>query len=307
MPVPPLVMLAALCVVASVPLLWWSISSARPANRAAVENLVGGHRGVADLREVVLTRSAHERAVRPMFGSMGARLRRLTPVGIVESLERRIALAGRPAAWPIERVLAAKLIAGGIGITVALLYFFSNPSFGQLLKAGAMAAFGFFAVDLQLQAKGKERQKVIEQALPDVLDQMTICVEAGLGFEAAMVRAGRTGKGPMADELVRTLQEMQVGVGRGEALRNLGKRTSVPDLRQFTTAIVQAEAYGIPVADVLRTQAAELRLKRRQRAEEKAMKIPVKIIFPLVFCILPCMFIIILGPAAINIYTGLLN
>ena len=302
---PILVLIAAAAVAGSIPLLWWSISSARPASRAAVENLVGGQRGVADLREVVLTRSAHERAVLPMLHSLGERLRRLTPVGMLETLDRRLALAGRPPAWPLDRVLAAKLVGGFLGTAFAFWYFFNDPSFKRLLFSGAIALIGFFGADLQLYSKGKERQKAIEQALPDVLDQMTICVEAGLGFEAAMVRAGRSGKGPLADELVRTLQEMQVGVGRGEALRNLAQRSEAPDLRHFTTAIVQAEAYGIPVADVLRTQAAELRLKRRQRAEEHAMKIPVKIVIPLVLCILPSLFIIILGPAAINIYDNI--
>lgn len=302
---PILVLAAALAVAASIPLLWWSVSSARPANRAAVENLVGGHRGVADFREVVLTRSAHDRTVAPMLHTLGQRLRGLTPVGMIEKLDRRLALAGRPAAWPLDRVLAFKLVFGVLGTCAGIYYFLSDPSLKRLLFGAGMAALGFWGADLQLYSKGKERQKAIEQALPDVLDQMTICVEAGLGFEAAMVRAGRSGKGPLADELVRTLQEMQVGVGRGTALRNLATRSNAPDLRHFTTAIVQAESYGIPVADVLRTQAAELRLKRRQRAEERAMKIPVKIVIPLVLCILPSLFIIILGPAAITIYQNI--
>ena len=299
---PPFVILAAVALAASIPLLWWSIASARPASRAAAHNLTG----VTDFREVVLTRSARERAVLPSLQRWGGRLRRLTPIGVVEGLDRRLALAGRPPAWPIERILAVKAITSAAGVAGGLFFFSSDPSFKRMLIAAAMGAFGIFATDLQLYSKGSERQKTIQTSLPDVLDQMTICVEAGLGFEAAMVRAGRSGQGPLADELVRTLQEMQVGVARGQALRNLAARNSSPDLRHFTTAIVQAEAYGIPVADVLRTQAAELRVKRRQRAEEKAMKIPVKIVFPLVFCILPSLFIIILGPAALTIYNNII-
>jgi tight adherence protein C len=130
---------------------------------------------------------------------------------------------------------------------------------------------------------------------------MTIAVEAGLGFETAMARAGRTGTGPLAEEIVRTLQEIQIGVPRSKAMRNLADRTEQDDLRHFVLAVVQAESYGIPVADVLKTQAAEQRLKRRQSAEERAMKIPVKIIFPLILCILPTLFIVILGPAVIQI------
>ena len=125
---------------------------------------------------------------------------------------------------------------------------------------------------------------------------MTIAVEAGLGFESAMARAGRNGKGPLAEELVRTLQDIAVGQPRREAYLALADRTGVADLRRFIRAVVQADAYGVSIADVLRTQAQEMRLKRRQRAEEKAMQIPVKVIFPLILCILPTLFIVLLGP-----------
>nr|WP_269449842.1 type II secretion system F family protein [Auraticoccus cholistanensis] len=134
---------------------------------------------------------------------------------------------------------------------------------------------------------------------------MTIAVEAGLGFESAMARAGRNGRGPLAEELVRTLQDVQMGLSRREAYAALAARTDTPDLRRFIRAVVQADAYGISIADVLRTQAAEMRLKRRQRAEEKAMQIPVKVIFPLMLCILPVLFIVLLGPAAMDIVDAL--
>ena len=137
--------------------------------------------------------------------------------------------------------------------------------------------------------------------MPDTLDQMTIAVEAGLGFDSAMARAGKNGKGPLAEELVRTMQDIQVGQSRRQAYESLASRTGVPDLRKFVRAIIQADLYGISVADVLRTQAAEMRMKRRQRAEEKAMQIPVKVIFPLMLCILPVLFIVLLGPAAMDI------
>ena len=129
---------------------------------------------------------------------------------------------------------------------------------------------------------------------------MTIAVEAGLGFESAMMRAAKNGTGPFAQELIRTLQDMQVGQSRTEAYLALADRTTVVELRRFLRAVIQADEYGIAVADVLRTQASEMRLKRRQRAEEKAMKIPVKVIFPLMLCILPALFIVLLGPAALD-------
>jgi tight adherence protein C len=130
---------------------------------------------------------------------------------------------------------------------------------------------------------------------------MLISVEAGLGFETAMARAGQYGKGPLAFELTRTLQDMQVGRSRREAYQALATRTDVPDLRAFVRAVVQADIYGIAIAKVLKTQAKQMRIKRRQRAEEKAMKLPVKVLFPLMFCILPVLFIVIIGPAAINV------
>jgi tight adherence protein C len=175
----------------------------------------------------------------------------------------------------------------------------------RLLGWLCFTTLAYFTPDLLVHSRGQERQESIGKALPDTLDQMTIAVEAGLGFETAMARAGRTGTGPLADELVRTLQEVQLGVPRSKAMRNLADRTDQSDLRHFVLAVIQAESYGIPIADVLRTQAAEQRVKRRQRAEEQAMKIPVKIIFPLILCILPTLFIVILGPAAIQVSRSL--
>jgi len=159
----------------------------------------------------------------------------------------------------------------------------------------------YFVPELLLHSRAQKRSEQIKLELADTLDQMTIAVEAGLGFDSAMARAGRNGQGPLAEELVRTLQDIQVGQTRRAAYESLAQRTEVPDLRKFVRAIVQADKYGIAIADVLRTQAFEMRMKRRQRAEEKAMQIPVKVIFPLMLCILPVLFIVLLGPAAIGI------
>ncbi len=141
----------------------------------------------------------------------------------------------------------------------------------------------------------------MQRELPDALDLLTISVEAGLGFDAALSQVARNTKGPLAQELARVLQEMQIGLGRSSALRALGERNSLPDLRSFTSAMVQADAFGIPVGQVLRVQSNEIRLKRRQRAEEQAQKVPVKIMIPLVLFILPCLFIAVIGPAVISL------
>ncbi|MCO4253297.1 type II secretion system F family protein [Pseudarthrobacter raffinosi] len=225
---------------------------------------------------------------------------RLTPAAYVRKLDRLLSLAGRPVAWPLGRILAAKPVLGLIGALLGLLISTSSPA--PLIKlTGLFVLFlGYFIPDLMLYSKGTERQKLMQLELANTLDQMLISVEAGLGFEGAMARAGANGKGPLAEELVRTLQDMQVGRSRRESYLALAERTSLPELRSFVQAIVQADKYGIAISRVLRVQAKVMRVKRRQRAEEKAMKLPVMILFPLLFFIFPVLFIAILGPAVIN-------
>jgi tight adherence protein C len=143
--------------------------------------------------------------------------------------------------------------------------------------------------------------------MPDTIDLLTIAVEAGLGFDAALAHVRRRVPGPLSDEIGRMLQEIQLGVSRPDALRNLAARTDVDELRAFTLAMVQADQYGISIANVLRSQSKELRVKRRQRAEEKAQKVPTKLLFPLIFCILPAMFIVLLGPGAIKVINSFLH
>jgi tight adherence protein C len=219
---------------------------------------------------------------------------------VLARLDRQLALAGRPAGWTLDRVVLVKLILPVVSAAAGLLFVGATPSAGRIVLAAVVTVGAFFVPDLLLLSRGQERQKKIGLELPDTLDQMTIAVEAGLGFEAAMQRAAKNGAGPLAEELTRTLQDMQLGQSRRDAYMALADRTTVSELRRFLRAVIQADVYGISIADVLRTQATEMRLKRRQRAEEKAMKIPVKVIFPLMLCILPALFIVILGPAAIQ-------
>jgi tight adherence protein C len=225
---------------------------------------------------------------------------RLSPSGIGTTLQRRLDLAGNPSGWTPDRVLAAKglglFILGGLGALYGL------RTIGLLVVGGAVAATaGFFLPDLLLYNAGVKRQEKIQKALPDALDLLTVCVEAGLGFDAALAQVARNTTGPLAAEFSRVLQEIQIGKSRSQALRAMTERTTVPELRSFVSALVQAGELGITIADVLREQAKEMRLRRRQRAEEKAQKVPVKILFPLVFCLFPSMFIVILGPGALSI------
>lgn len=284
-----LIILAAVVLVC-VPIagLAWSALTVDRQGRLAVNELLA--RGAAPVAVAAETRPG-------LLESVG---RRLTPPAYVAFLDRLLALAGRPVSMPLGKVLGSKLAVGlaGIGIGVYLTAIGSTP----LMKlAGLFVLFlGYFIPDLLLYSKGLERQKVIQLELANTLDQMLISVEAGLGFEGAMARAGDNGKGPLAEELVRTLQDMQVGRSRRESYLALAERTNIPELRSFVQAVVQADTYGIAISRVLRVQAKVMRVKRRQRAEEKAMKLPVMILFPLLFFIFPVLFIAILGPAVVN-------
>jgi len=238
-------------------------------------------------------------------GSRGAtasdRLVSAVPRGYVGWIERQIVYAGRQNSWTAAGFLGIKVVvtAAAIVFLVASLALSPAPLFTFLAVAGFVLLLA--APEVMLNSRASDRQTAIRLALPDTLDQMTIAVEAGLGFDLAMSKAATGGKGPLAEELIRTLQDMSIGRSRRDSYRELERRTNSDDLRRFIRAIAQADAYGISVADVLRVQAAEMRVRRRQRAEEQAMKVPVKIVFPLVFCILPVLFIVILTPAVIGI------
>ena len=295
-----LVIAAAAAIAVSVPVLVWSVASARSPREATLRNLTSP--GATDLRELVLARGAGERALKPMTRALAGIAHRWTPSGVVEALERRIVLAGQPAAWPIERVLAAKVLLASAAAVAAIVLLLEAVTVRGAVAASLLVALGYFTPDLLLHLQGTSRQRDIERALPDTLDQLTVCVEAGLGFDAAMSQTGRAGSGPLADELVRTLQEMQLGATRAEALRALLQRVDTQDLRRLVHSLLQAETYGIPIANVLRSQSQDLRIRRRQRAEERAMKVPVKLVFPLVLCILPALFVVILGPTMLELF-----
>ncbi|HEX6336354.1 MAG TPA: type II secretion system F family protein [Jiangellaceae bacterium] len=233
--------------------------------------------------------------------------RRLTPAGNVRRLDLLLARAGRPAAWPLERVLVTKLLLTAAVAGLMALMLLGSPSGRTLLFSVAVVVLAWFVPDLLLISQGQKRREEIQKSLPDTLDQMTIAVEAGLGFEAAMAYVARNSQGALAEELIRTLQDIQVGQPRREAYRALAERSPEPDLRRFLRAVVQAEQHGVSVARVLSTQAQEMRVKRRQRAEEKAMKIPVKVVFPLILTILPVLIIVVIGPGVINMIDAFSN
>jgi tight adherence protein C len=300
------VIIGSAAVATALPILWYSVAASRSSRSG--RNLRGDSTSAfaeaADLRELSLQRGAGERVVGPFVKSMAGRFRKITPIGMVEKLERRLELAGLTYRWPVERVLVMKfLLAVGV-LAVGLATPLRDLPFVPVMTA-LMAVVGFFLPDAMVARRAEERQAQITRELPDALDQITMSVNAGVGFEGALAKAAKSGTGAFAEELNRMMQEMQVGVGRTEALRNLGDRTDVSDLRSFIFSVTQAENYGLPITQVLQVQAAELRDKRKQRAEERALKIPVLLIFPLAFCIFPAMFVVLLGPAAIRIFRDL--
>lgn len=250
-------------------------------------------------------------AVRARFDSLPGWLSglalRLSPANVAQRLQYRLDLAGNPAAWTPDRILAAKgtglFALGGLGA----LYGASFSIAWVVLCVGVGAALGFFLPDILLINSGQKRQHNIRKALADALDMLTVCVEAGLGFDAALTQVARNTKGQLAAEFARVLQEMQIGKSRTDALRAMTERTTVTELRSFVSALVQASELGIAMGTVLREQSRELRIRRRQRAEEQAQKVPVKILFPVIFCIFPALFIAIIGPGAISLADTLLN
>jgi tight adherence protein C len=291
---------AAFAIACALPVAWWAFSGDRVEAKAARANLVGGGSTVTDLRKAVLEQGARDRVVAPTVQALARRARRFTPAGALEGLERRAFLAGLSEAWPAERILATKMMLALVLGFAGVLAFIANPSIVTVFLLAILVGIGWFSVDYLMDLKARDRQRAIERQLPDVLDQITVCVEAGLGFEAAMARVAQN-PGPLPQEIGRTLQDIQIGVTRDRALESLLERTDVPDLRTFVHAFVQAERYGIPVAQVLRVQAGEMRDKRKMRAEERAMKMPVKIVFPVVLCILPALFVVVAGPAVVRL------
>lgn len=261
-----------------------------------------GTAGAADLIEEA-DRPFADRILEP-FQARALKLgRRLTGADKVERLRHRLDLAGNPRDWSVDRVVSLKVL-GAIVFPVLGIAYGSLLSFGLktlVLIAIGMAIAGFFAPDMYLYQRAYNRAEEIKKTLADAVDLLTISVEAGLGFDAALQQVAYNTTGALASELSRVLREMQLGVGRAEALRALGERTNVEDLKSFVGAMVQADSFGISIAQVLRVQSAEIRVKRRQYAETKAQQVPVKMMIPLVICILPCLFVVIIGPAVINI------
>jgi tight adherence protein C len=259
----------------------------------------------ADLRRRRLARPVRERLLPPLVAAAAAVGRRCTPAAVRERTRRRLVTAGSPAGWDSDQVLACQVGLTAAGAVAGLVAgsVLRPPWPVPAMAVVAGAALGSAVPGVVLANAVQRRQASLRRTLPDTIDLLTISVEAGLGFDTALAHVARATAGPLADELHRTLQEMQLGRERPEALRDLAGRCDVPELRAFVLAVVQADVFGVPVAGVLRIQAREQRTRRRQLAEERAMKVPIKVLFPVLFCIFPALFVVILGPAVMRIST----
>ncbi len=247
-----------------------------------------------------------DRVLSPLLHRVQGLTRKLTPADSSDRIRLKLELAGNPPGMTVERVNGLKVLGFGGALvgSIVVSMIMGLSLMVTLLFVMAVSLAGYLAPNMYLYQRAYDRADKLRRALPDAIDLLTISVESGLGFDAAVSQVARNTEGPLADEFARMLQEMQIGLSRTDALRSLAERTSLPDLRQFVSAMVQADAFGIPIGQVLRVQSSEIRVKRRQWAEEAAQKVPVKILVPLIFCILPCLFIAVLGPAGISIMTS---
>ncbi len=296
--------------VAAVLLGAWSASTTLGARRAIARSLRAVEEygaPAASVREQELLATIGERVIAPVASAALAVARRFTPGGYVANLKRKLVLAGNPPGYEVDRFLVAKVLGAASG-AVWFVAVFGLAGLGGpvgVLAWGFAWAVSFFAPDLLLDRRVRARHDAIERALPDLLDLLVISVEAGLGFEQALERTADAVPGPLSEEARRTLHEIRMGAGRADALRALDERTQIDDLRLFVLAMLQADTFGISIARILKSQADEMRLRRRQRAQERAQRAPVKMLFPLVTLVFPAIFVVVLLPALFSIADSL--
>ena len=255
-------------------------------------------------REEELKEPFATRVLIPAAGFIGGFARRFAPAGYVEQSRTKLILAGKPTTQDLDRFLIVRVFSL-IAIPVLCLVVVTMTSLkGINLYAVLFLVIivGILGPDAVLNRQVADRQHAIRLKLPDILDLLTISVEAGLGFDQALSRTVTLVPGPLADEFNRLIGEMRAGSSRADALMALDERTQVPELRSFILALLQADTFGVSVGAILRNQAVDMRVKRRQMAQEQAQKAPVKMLFPMVFCIMPALFVVIAGPAVIGIY-----
>ena len=255
----------------------------------------------ADVRQRELELPLVQRVLQPVGRSLVALGRGFMPVGYMEGVRRKLTYAGRAGAAELDRFrLVRVLTVAAIPVIIVAAVMIPGTTRNKLLFV-VFAAFALLVLpDARLNREVEERRVAIRNRLPDIIDLLTISVEAGLGFDQALARTVAAVPGPLSDEFGRMLGELRAGAGRVDALRNLDDRTDVPELRSFLLALIQAETFGVAIGRILRAQSEEMRMKRRQLAQEEAQKTPVKMLFPMVICVFPGIFVVLIGPAMLN-------
>jgi len=281
-----------------------SVSAEKAEVRESLRRLEGYQ--IQDVRDQEMLAPMSERVVAPLLEGLSGIANRFTPAGYGEGVAQKLVKAGNPPNLNVDKVLVLKLL--GIVSVVLWVPIVLALHFSGLLTIVAIVILwgsSFMYPDVLVNRKIEERQKEISRKLPDILDLLVISVEAGLGFEQALDRTTVAVPGALSDEFRRMLHEIRIGSSRADALRAMAERTDVPELRAFIMAMLQADTFGVSISRLLRSQADEMRTRRRLRAQEQAQKAPVKMLFPLVFCIFPSIFVVILGPAIIQISRSL--
>jgi tight adherence protein C len=283
-------------------LLFIGLASQGPIDPVQARLTQLGSMQAKNLEELELQAPFLERTMRPFLARLSRTAGRITSASSADSMEKRLALAGNPGDMRIADWLGVKaLVAGATGVILFLVGQLAGSDTVLAIIMGAVGvAIGYILPEFWLGRRIKARQKVILKMIPDALDLLTISVRAGLGFDAALAKVVEKLPGPLSDEFRRALAEVRVGKARREALRDMIPRTNVQPLSNFIGAIIQAETLGVSISKVLQIQSEQLRIERRQRAEQLAAQAPIKMLFPLVGCIFPSLFIVILGPAVIQ-------
>ena len=257
--------------------------------------------GKMELPSGAPSETLNERLVAPIGEVLAKWALKLNPRSSTENVSRRLMAAGLGLKLSPTSFLALKATFALIGVFVGSLLGASRGFAGLVLGAGILGAIGFLGPDYALTLKARSRKEKVRAELPDALDLLAVSVEAGLGFDAALAKLNEHMDGPLAQEFGLTLSEMRIGESRSEALKRMSDRVDAPELSAFTRAIIQADQLGTTLGRILRVQATDARLRRQAAAEERAMKAPIKMLFPTVLFIFPAMFLVILGPAILNV------
>ena len=291
--------------VASLTFVIGSVTTERAEVRESLRRLEGYQ--IQDVRDQEMLAPVSERVIEPLLDGLSGVARRFTPAGFGEGIAQKLVLAGNPPSLNVDKILVMKLL-GIVSVVVWAPLILVGLKFSGMMGLVAIAILwgvSFMYPDVLLNRKIEERQKDISRKLPDILDLLVISVEAGLGFEQALDRTTIAIPGALSDEFRRMLHEVRIGSTRSDAMRAMATRTDVPELRNFIMAMLQADTFGVSISRLLRSQAEEMRVHRRLKVQEQAQKAPVKMLFPLVFCIFPSIFVVIIGPTIIQIQRSL--